>query len=113
MFQSIIGLVIYAIYQRRKYIEDKILICSSSNSSADTIALELIKLKKTVKKINILRVYAKNQEIIKRNELLDEISYHKLLNKEENRNNYFGGRNYLIEKNDIIISTLLTVIVMR
>ena len=103
--QSIIGLIIYAIYQRRKYIEDKILICSSSNTSADTIALELIRLKKSVKKFNILRVYAKNQEIIKRNELLDEISYHKLVKKEENKNNNFGGRNNLIEKNDIIIST--------
>ena len=102
---NIIGLIIYAIYQMRNYIEDKILICSSSNSSADSIALELMKIKKNVKNFNILRVYAKNQEIIKRNELLDEISYHKLLMKEENRDNNFGGRNNLIEENDIIIST--------
>jgi hypothetical protein len=102
---SMVGLIIYAIYQMRNYIEDKILICSSSNSSADSIALELMKIKKNVKNFNILRVYAKNQEIIKRNELLDEISYHKLIKKEENKNNNFGGRNNLIEKNDIIIST--------
>ena len=49
---KVICLMIYAIYQMRKNIHDKILICSSSNNS-----------------------------------------------------NFFGGRNLLIEKNDIIIST--------
>ena len=102
---KVICLMIYAIYQMRKNIHDKILICSSSNNSADTIALELFRMRKFVKKLNLLRIYAKNQEIIKRHELLDYISYHKLLMKAQNRNNFFGGRNLLIEKNDIIIST--------
>ena len=89
----------------RLYKEDKILICSSSNTSADNISLELLDLKKHIKKLNILRIYAKNQEIIKRHKLLDDITYHKLVLKQENRRNFFGGRNRLIEKNDIIIST--------
>ena len=101
----LISLIIYAIYQKRNYKEDKILICSSSNSSADDIALELLNFKKYIKKLDILRIYAKNQELVKRNAALDGISYHKLKIKEENRDNNFGGRNLLIEKNDIIIST--------
>ena len=102
---KIICLIIYAIYQMRLFPEDKILVCSSSNTSADNIALELLDLKKYVRKLDILRIYAKNQEIIKRHVLLDDISYHKLIKKEENRDHDFGGRNKLIEENDIIIST--------
>ena len=101
----LISLIIYAIYQKRNYKEDKILICSSSNSSADDIALELLNFKKYIKKLDILRIYAKNQELVERNAALDDISYHKLKIKEENRGNNFGGRNLLVEKNDIIIST--------
>ena len=89
----------------RNFIDDKILICSSSNTSADDIALELLNFKHFIKQLNILRIYAKNQEIIKRNQALDDISYHKLKIREENRRNNFGGRNLLLEKNDIIIST--------
>ena len=89
----------------RNFKEDKILICSSSNSSADDIAMELLKFKQFIKRLNILRIYAKNQELIKRNKALDDISYHRLKKKEVNRRNNFGGRNLLVEKNDIIIST--------
>ena len=89
----------------RNYQEDQILICSSSNSSADDIALELLNFKKYIKKLDILRIYAKNQELVERHAALDDISYHKLKIKEENRGNNFGGRNLLVEKNDIIIST--------
>ena len=103
--KSIIGFIIYAIYQMRKSIYDKILVCSSSNSSTDSIALELLKLKENVKNLNLLRIYAKNQELIKRHKSLDEISYHKLIKKDYDRNNIFGGRNKLVEDNDIIIST--------
>ena len=102
---KILSLIINAIYQKRLYKEDKILICSSSNTSADNISLQLLELKNYVKKLNILRIYAKNQEIIKRHESLNNITYHKLVLKEENRGNFLGGRNWLIEKNDIIIST--------
>ena len=102
---KILSLIIYAIYQKRLYKEDKILICSSSNTSADNISLQLLELKNNVKKLNILRIYSKNQEIIKRHESLNNITYHKLVLKEENIGNFFGGRNKLIEKNDIIIST--------
>ena len=102
---KIISLIIHAIFQMRQYINDKILICSSSNNSADTIALELLEIKQFVKGFNLLRIYAKNQEIIKRNEALDEISYHKLLLKDENKDNFIGRRNLLVEENNIIIST--------
>ena len=102
---KIISLIIYAIYQMRLYPEDKILVWSSSNTASDNIALELLDFKKYVKRFDILRIYAKNQEIIKRHVLLDDISYHKLIKKEENRDYDFGGRNKLIEENDIIIST--------
>ena len=58
---KIICLIIYAIYQTRKYIDDKILICSSSNIVADSISLELLNMKKYVYNLNLLRIYAKNQ----------------------------------------------------
>ena len=102
---KIICLIIYAICQMRKYITDKILICSSSNNSVDTIALELLEMKQFVKGLDFLRIYAKNQEIIKRNESLDKISYHQLLLKEKNSQNFIGRRNLLIEKYNIIVST--------
>jgi hypothetical protein len=60
--KNLICLMIYAIYQCRKNIHDKILICSSSNTSADSIALDLLRLQEHVKKFNLLRIYAKNQE---------------------------------------------------
>ena len=56
---KLISLIIYAIYQMRLYIEDKILVCSSSNTSADNISLELLYMKRHIKKLNILRIYAK------------------------------------------------------
>ena len=102
---KLICLIIYAIYQMRLYREDKILVCSSSNTAADTIALDLLDFKKYVKKLNILRIYAKNQEIIKRHVRLNDISYHKLIKRKKNIGYDFGGRNSLIEGNDVIIST--------
>ena len=102
---NLICFIIYAVYYMRMNNNDKILICSSSNKAADSIALQLLKMNEYLKQLKILRIYAKNQEIVKRNKLLSGISYHKLLIKEKNRNNYIGGRNLLIENNDIIIST--------
>ena len=51
----------------------------------------------------MLRIYAKNQEIIKRHEQLKDISYHNLVLKE--KNNYFGNRDKVIEKSSIVVST--------
>ena len=102
---NLICFIIYAVYNMRMNNNDKILICSSSNKAADSIALQLLKMNEYLKQLKILRIYAKNQEIVKRNKKLSGISYHKLLMKEKNRNNYKSGRNLLIENSDIIIST--------
>lgn len=105
--KNLICLMIYAIYQCRKNIHDKILICSSSNSSADSIALDLLKLQEHVKKFNLLRIYAKNQEKIKRNKRLNQICFHQLMKRRYKKkfNNRQNKKNWLIQKNDIIIST--------
>ena len=104
---KIICLIIYAIYQTRKYIDDKILICSSSNIVADSISLELLNMKKYVYNLNLLRIYAKNQEIIKRNKKLNRISFHKILKKKFNKKfyNIYEKKEWIINKHDIIIST--------
>ena len=103
----IICLIIYAIYQCRKNIKDKILICSSSNAVADSISLELLRMKEHISKLNILRIYAKNQEKIERNKRLNGISFHRLRNKKYRRR--FRDRRekkrWIVKKNDIIIST--------
>ena len=83
---NLICFIIYAVYYMRMNNNDKILICSSSNKAADSIALQLLKMNEYLKQFKILRIYAKNQEIVKRNKKLSEISYHKLLMKEKNRN---------------------------
>ena len=105
--KKIICLIINAIYQMRKNINDKILICSSSNLAADSIALDLINMNQFISKLNILRIYAKNQELIKRNKKLYKISYHKLLRKKYKKKFYDRNekKEWLIYKSDIIIST--------
>lgn len=104
---KLLCLIINSIYQKRLYPEDKILICSSSNSSADEITVELLDMisHMKTKNLKLLRIYAKNQEIIKRPKIPDNIIYHKLKLKLKNKNNNFGRRNLLIENSDIIIST--------
>ena len=103
----IICLIIYAIYQTRKKNKNKILICSSSNSVADSISLELLNMRKQVNNLKLLRIYAKNQEIIKRNRKLDRISFHKLVKKKFRKNFYdkYEKREWIIKNHDIIIST--------
>lgn len=104
---NLICLMIYAIYQCRKNVNDKILICSSSNTSADSIALDLLRLQEHVKKMNLLRIYAKNQEKIKRNRRLNRICFHQLMKRKYKLKFYNrqDKKNWLIEKNDIIVST--------
>ena len=105
--KKLICLIIYAIYQVRKNPKDKILVCSSSNNVADSISLDLLKMKNNVTKLNILRIYAKNQEIIKRNKKLNKISFHKLKNKKYKKKFYDRNdkKDWIIRNNDIIIST--------
>ena len=92
--------IINAIFQRRRRKSDKILICTSSNVAADQIALDLMQMNYYTNSMNLLRVYAKNQEIIKRNENLKQISFHIL---KMGKNEHFQKN--LIKKSDIIIST--------
>jgi hypothetical protein len=102
--------IINAIFQRRRDRRDKILVCSSSNSVADTIALDLMNMNYYTNTMNLLRIYAKNQEIIDRNKNLDGVTYHKLIKKknefgeEEDTSKRSRGQ-MLIKYSDIIIST--------
>ena len=74
---------------------------------ADSIALDLLKMTEYVQNLNILRVYAKNQELIKRNKKLYEISYHKLLKRKFKKkfNDRKKKKNWIIKRSNIIIST--------
>lgn len=106
--KKIISFIINAILQRRKHKKDKILICTSSNISVDKIALDLMEMNYYTNTMNLLRVYAKNQELIKRDKNLDQITYHKLIKEEIEDENYSKRRNkgdWLIKNSDIIIST--------
>ena len=97
---KIMCFIINAIFQRRRRKKDKILICTSSNAAADQIALDLMEMNYYTNSMNLLRIYAKNQEIIKRNETLKQISFHIL---KRGIRDYFQKK--LIKNSDIIIST--------
>ena len=104
---EIICLIIYAIYQCRKNKRDKILVCSSSNSVADSIALDMLRMRFYINDFNILRIYAKNQEIINRNKRLNRISFHKLIKRRYKKNFYNKQqkKQWILKNKDIIIST--------
>ena len=103
---KIICLIVYAIYQVRRNYKDKILICSSSNLVADSISLELLNLQECVDDFELLRIYAKNQEIIKRNNRLSEISFHRIIRKNrEDFDDKYELKDWIIETSDIIVST--------
>lgn len=105
--KKLICLIIYAIYKIRNNSKDKILVCSSSNSAADSVSLDLLKMKSYVKDFEVLRIYAKNQEIIKRNKKLKEISFHQLIRKEYKQKfkDRYEKRDWIINNRDIIVST--------
>ena len=97
---KIMCFIINAIFQRRRRKKNKILICTSSNAAADQIALDLMEMNYYTNSMNLLRIYAKNQEIIERDENLNQIAYHIL---KRGRSNYYKRK--LIRDSDIIIST--------
>ena len=105
--KKLICLIIYAIYGMRKKSKDQILVCSSSNSVADSIALNLLKIKEFDQKLTLLRVYAKNQEIIKRKKKLYNISFHRIMKKKYKIE--FKDRqekaDWILSNRDIIVST--------
>ncbi len=106
--------IVYNIFQFRKNKTEKILLCSPSNSAADNLASNLIKVNKvTGEKMKILRVYAKSRENLEIEPEIKKISLHKVLEeklKEENvetitkdeSNEYIDK---IINDCDIIIST--------
>ena len=72
--------IVYNIFKYRKDKEQKILLCSPSNSATDNLALSLLKLNKvTGEKMKILRVFAKTREYIYIEEELLKASLHKKL----------------------------------
>ena len=111
--------IIYNIFKFKKEKEDKILICAPSNSATDNLASNLIKLNSiTGSNMKILRIYSKSRECIEKDNELDKISLHKLLEekldkgdddalepskkvKEENIKN-------IVEDADIVITTCST-----
>lgn len=114
---KVLGFLVNAIFQRRKDINDKILIASSSNASADKIAMILIEMDEFLKrksKMSLLRIYAKNLEQVKRNKKLEEISFHYLRKqKAKFEEEYFFGYNeedYYFEKGKEIIDNANIVI---
>ena len=54
-----------------------------------------------------MRIYAKNQEIIKRNKRLNRISFHKLIKRKYKKNFYNKQqkKQWILKNKDIIIST--------
>ena len=75
--------IVYNIFKYRKDKEQKILLCSPSNSATDNLALSLLKLNKvTGEKMKILRVFAKSREYVYiEDDLLKASLHNKLQNK--------------------------------
>ena len=109
--------IAYNIFKFRKSKEDKILLCSPSNSAADNLASNLIKLNKVLrKKMKILRIYAKSREFVEIEKEIENVSLHKLLDKKIDEENIVFASKGDIEENiekivndvDIVISTCST-----
>ena len=113
--------IIDAIFRMRRNYKDKILVCSSSNLSADMIAMDLLRADGYNEYYRFLRVYAKNQELIRRQKNLYINSLHGKLReeiwRERNCNQHKKGKksneitskkdikNWIIDNSNIIIST--------
>ena len=108
--------IIYNIFNKRKYREDKILLCAPSNSAADNLTSCIIRINKvTGYKMNILRIYSKTKEYLNINKEIEEISLHVLIKKkfgddllEISKVEIDEESEKIIEKNDIIITTCST-----
>ena len=86
--------IIYNIFNKRKYKEDKILLCAPSNSAADNLTSCILRINKvTGYKMNILRIYSKTKEYLNINKEIEEISIHGLIKKKS----YIGNSQNLCE----------------
>ena len=106
--------IAYNIFKFRKNKEEKLLLCSPSNSAADNLASNLIKLNKAIgKKMKILRIYAKSRELLEQEEEISKISLHKILEEKLNEENIIMTNKEILSDNiekivnnvDIVIST--------
>ena len=71
--------IAYNIFKFRKDKKEKILLCSPSNSAADNLASNLIKLNNVIGgKMKIMRIYAKSREFLEIPESIQKISLHNL-----------------------------------
>ena len=109
--------IAYNIFKFRKSKEDKILLCSPSNSAADNLASNLIKLNRVLRnKMKIIRIYSKSREFVKIEKEIENVSFHKLLDKKIDEENIVLASKGVIEENiekivndvDIVISTCST-----
>ena len=110
------GFIVYNIFNIRKEIEDKILLCAPSNSAADNLASCIIKINKvTGRKMKVLRVYSKTREYLKINKELEEISLHELIKQkfgedlqDFDKSEIDEETNNILNNHDIIITTCST-----
>lgn len=109
--------IAYNIFKFRKSKEDKILLCSPSNSAADNLASNLINLNKILqKKMKILRIYSKSREFVEIDREIENVSLHKLLDKKIDEENIVLVSKEVISESiekivndvDIVISTCST-----
>ena len=107
--------IIYNIFKFKKEKEDKILVCAPSNSATDNLASNLIKLNIITKSnMKILRIYSKSRECVEKDNELDNISLHKLLEEklnesddalEPSKEDIEENIQKIVEDADIVITT--------
>ena len=109
--------IAYNIFKFRKDKKEKILLCSPSNSAADNLASNLIKLNNVIGgKMKIMRIYAKSREFLEIPESIQKISLHNLLKVKLDKENIVMTTKDILTENiekiveeiDIVISTCST-----
>ena len=115
--------IIYNIFKKRKNLDpnddeenNKILICTPSNSAADNLTSYLLRINKvTGGEMKILRVYAKTREYLEINKEIEKNSLNYFIRQkfgpdldEFDKSEIEEETNKIIEDNDIIISTCST-----
>ena len=105
--------LIYNIFLRRKNDKHKILVCAPTNAAADNLALSLLSIKDAVLKndknskiFEVLRIVAKTREFISYEKKVEDISFHKMVDYEEEK--YKEKCKNIIDFSDIVITTCST-----
>ena len=108
--------IVYNIFKMRREKDNKILLCTPSNSAADNLTSYLIRINlATGNKMKLLRVYAKTRESLEINKDIEKISLHYLLNQKHgddledlDKSELEEETKEIINEHDIIISTCST-----